>query len=249
MEIAEHLATLVHDGHRLAAAAEIAGLDAPVPTCPDWRVRDLVRHVAGVHRWAASYVTTGNQQPPRDERQFELAREQPDSDLIGWFREGHAALLTALAEADPELSCWAFLPAPSALAFWARRQAHETAIHRVDAEAAAGAVTGCAADAATDGIDELLTCFYGRPGGRLLADPPVTLAVHTTDTDTAWALRIGPDRRVTTPGAREGDCVVAGPASDVYLMLWNRRDRSGLDVTGDAAVLDLWRAKARVHWS
>lgn len=35
------------------------------------------------------------------------------------------------------VDCWTFLDAPSPLAFWARRQAHETAIHRADAQLAA----------------------------------------------------------------------------------------------------------------
>src|SRR5262249_53658636 len=59
------------------------------------------------------------------------------AELPGWFREGHAALVQALSVAGPDLNCWAFLAAPSPLAFWARRQAHETAIHRVDAGQAA----------------------------------------------------------------------------------------------------------------
>ncbi|MER6443505.1 hypothetical protein ABT275_45720 [Streptomyces sp. NPDC001185] len=38
------------------------------------------------------------------------------------------------------MTCWTFNPArvPSPLAFWTRRQAHETAVHRYDAEAATG---------------------------------------------------------------------------------------------------------------
>lgn len=247
LRVAEHVASLRRDGERLAEAAETAGLDAPVPTCPGWRVRDLVGHLGGVHRWAASFVLTDNPRPSSDEDKAAFAAPG-DDDLLEWFRAGHAALVNALAEADPALTCWAFLPAPSPLAFWARRQAHETAIHRIDAEGAAGPVTEVAPEIATDGIDELLAGFFARPRGRLVADPPVTLAVRTTDTDAAWAIRIEADRRVVTPGSREGDCVVAGPAGDLYLLLWNRRDSAGLDVKGDPAVLDLWRAKAQISW-
>ena len=53
-------------------------------------------------------------------------------------RQGCADLVAALAAAPDDLECWTFLPAPSPRAMWARRQAHETAIHRVDAELAAG---------------------------------------------------------------------------------------------------------------
>ena len=30
-----------------------ADLTAPVPTCPEWTVRDLVTHVGSGHRWSA----------------------------------------------------------------------------------------------------------------------------------------------------------------------------------------------------
>jgi hypothetical protein len=42
---------------------------------------------------------------------------------------------------------------------------------------------------------------------------------------------------------------VRGHASDLYLLLWNRRDRGGLDVQGDASLLDLWRESVRIRWS
>src|SRR4051812_11569501 len=55
MEIAEHVAALEREGVRLAAAAA-SDLDADVPPCPQWTVRDVVVHTGGVHRWAASIV-------------------------------------------------------------------------------------------------------------------------------------------------------------------------------------------------
>jgi len=35
-----------------------AGLAAPVPTCPDWTLRELAIHVGRAHRWAAEIVGT-----------------------------------------------------------------------------------------------------------------------------------------------------------------------------------------------
>jgi uncharacterized protein (TIGR03083 family) len=157
--------------------------------------------------------------------------------------------VTALRSAEPDLACWSFLAAPSPLAFWARRQAHETTVHRVDAELATGERPEVPPGIATDGIDELLTGFFARARGQLVADPPVTLAVRTADTGVAWSIEIGPDFRRVTPGADTGDCVVFGPAPELYLFLWNRRDLDGLRVTGDDSVLELWRANAQVRWS
>jgi uncharacterized protein (TIGR03083 family) len=248
MEIAEHIAHLGDEGELFARAAEAAGLDAPVPTCPEWKVRDLVRHLSGIHRWATSYVVSGDPRPKGEEEDTRFFAGVPDGELLDEYRRGHAGLVSALLVAPPELGCWTFLAAPSPLAFWARRQAHETTIHRVDAEAAGGTESRCAADVAVDGIDELLAGFFARPRGRLVADPPVVLAVRTGDTGDAWTIRIEPERRVVTSGAGEADCTVSGLASDLYLLLWNRREPDErLTVKGDRGVLDLWRARAVIR--
>jgi uncharacterized protein (TIGR03083 family) len=250
MEITEHIAVLRREGDLLAAAAAASGPDAPVPTCPDWRMRDLVRHVGGVHRWAAAHVAEGRAKPIAD-LEAVVAAWPGDGDLLEWFREGHARLATALEEAPPDLACWSFLPAPSPLAFWARRQAHETGIHRVDAESAGGTATRFSPEVAADGIDELVMGFVSRPGGRLRSDPPRTLAIVPTDIEAGWRVLIGPDgsrgqRGECGPG--EAGCTVRGAASDLHLLLWNRRDTAGIDVLGDAELMERWRSSVQVRW-
>jgi uncharacterized protein (TIGR03083 family) len=138
VEIAAHVDALERDGTLLADAADAAGLAASVPTCPGWQVRDLVRHQAYVHAWAARHVT-GQPSTALDEDDEEavLAGGPADAELIDAYRSGHSALVAALRAADPDLDCATFMPAPSPLAFWARRQAHGTAIHRYDAQSAA----------------------------------------------------------------------------------------------------------------
>jgi hypothetical protein len=56
MEIAEHVNALRREGEWLADAAGRAGLDAPVPPCAPWQVKDLLRHTGYVHRWAARHI-------------------------------------------------------------------------------------------------------------------------------------------------------------------------------------------------
>lgn len=235
----------------LADTAARLDLGAPVPTCPEWQLRDLVRHIGGVHRWAAAHVTQRRATPMGDQEETALMGSWPgDGALIDWFREGHAALVRALETADPDVACWAFLPAPTPLAFWARRQAHETAMHRVDVESAgAGVLTAFPAAFAADGIDELLFGFVSRPGRTLRAESPRTLLCEAIDTDQYWLLRIGPERVEVRSGAPAADCVVRGYASDLYVFLWNRRSVAGLDVEGDAALLDFWHRSARIRWS
>jgi MDMPI C-terminal domain/Mycothiol maleylpyruvate isomerase N-terminal domain len=53
VEIAAYTDALDRDGAALGDAAERAGLTAPVPACPGWQVRDLLRHETAVHRFDA----------------------------------------------------------------------------------------------------------------------------------------------------------------------------------------------------
>jgi uncharacterized protein (TIGR03083 family) len=164
-DVPGYIAALGREGELLAAAAERAGMGAAVPSCPGWAVRDLLKHTGYVHRWATGFVAGGPGRPPGDASEAEILSQGPgDAELPGWFCEGHAALVRALSEAPPDLDCWAFLAAPSPLAFWARRQAHETAIHRVDAEQAAGRASAPAFEPAfaADGVDELIMGLLAR---------------------------------------------------------------------------------------
>jgi uncharacterized protein (TIGR03083 family) len=259
MEISAHLAALEREGLLLADAAGEAGLAAPVPACPGWQVRDLVRHQAYVHSWAARHVA---EQAPDIIREADeaaiLGGGPPDGELIESYTAGLRALVATLRQAEPDVACATFLPAPSPLSFWSRRQAHETAIHRYDAQAARrcgppGPVGAFTPEFAADGIDELITGFAAR---RRRTGPGLSLLARAADTGGAWHFswpcdgqavtrRIGDED--ATPAA---DCVVAGPASGVYLFLWNRIPAAGagIGVSGDPAVLAAWGERVRVRW-
>jgi uncharacterized protein (TIGR03083 family) len=248
VEVSEHLAAIRREGVLLASAAERGELDAQIPTCPEWRMRDLVRHIGGIHRWAAMHVREARMRPVNG---FAEAVDAwpADGELIEWFRHGHARLVETLEQAPSDVQCWSFLPAPSPLAFWARRQAHETAIHRADADSASGTRTSYPTLDAVDGLDELLMSFVARSDGRLTADPPRSLHVHTTDSDGEWLVNIGPtDVRVTVEHA-PADCTLSGPASELFLLLWNRASTAGIAVDGDASLLEIWRGAVQIRWS
>ncbi|HUC04082.1 MAG TPA: maleylpyruvate isomerase family mycothiol-dependent enzyme [Acidimicrobiales bacterium] len=250
VDVDAHVEALRDAGLRLADAAGAAGPDAPVPACPDWVVRDLVRHQGGVHRWATGIVADRRAEPWNVELEDVAGSWPSDRSLIDWFLEGHAALLRALGDAPDDLVCWSFLPAPSPRAFWARRQAHETSIHRVDAEQAARRRSkSCSAEFAADGVDELLTGFVAG-GRRLKAEDPSTLEVRCDDTSGAWMLLIEP-AGVTVREAHDdpgADCTLSGPANDLYLALWNRRSAEGLRIEGDRAVFALFADSVRIRW-
>jgi len=259
MEIAEHIDALRRQGERLADAAGQAGLEATVPPCTPWLVKDLLRHTGYIHRWAARHITECPEDVIDGPPEADILRGgAPDPELLAWFRAGHAALVEILSTADPAVACATFMPAPSPLAFWARRQAHETAIHRADAQSASGTVPQFAPEFAADGIDELITGFgrrrkyqpgSGADGGRM--------RVLAADTGDAWLIeahegRLRP-RRDAGPGAdgaQDAGCTVSGPASGVYLFLWNRADaaRVGVTIDGDPSLLGSWQASVRVRW-
>ncbi|MEV7323160.1 maleylpyruvate isomerase family mycothiol-dependent enzyme [Streptomyces sp. NPDC093970] len=244
METAEYLQILDREGRSLAEAAATAGLDAEVPTCPEWRVRDLLRHTGTIHRWAADVVADARPGP----------RPIPDppaldgTELTSWFREGHRILVDTLAAAPPDVPCWTFHPAPvpSPLAFWTRRQAHETTVHRYDAEAARGGpVSPVATDFAVDGIDELLRGFHARPRSRVRSEDPQVLQVRAADRNAAWTVRLSAAPPVTELGALPGATAeLSGPADELYLALWNRMPVP--KVTGDPELADLWRTTSGI---
>lgn len=250
MEPTEHIKYLARDGRLLADSAAKAGTDAGVPTCPDWRVRDLLLHTGGVHRWATALVVEGHTTPP-------APGAEPDLDgdaLIEWFREGHGLLVAALSSAPDDLVCWTFMPAPTPLAFWARRQAHETAIHRVDAESALGASPApMGAEFAVDGIDELLAGFHSGGRSKVRSDVPRVLRVRATDTEAEWTVRISgqPPHTERTEGTERApaDCELSGTAEQLQLTLWNRLPLDSVTLTGDPALARLWRETSAIVMS
>jgi uncharacterized protein (TIGR03083 family) len=253
VNVADYVAQLTRDGELLAVAAERAGWDAPVPGL-DWAMRDLVTHVGGVHRWAEAIVRTAS--PTLKVAEGAVVGSGPaDDELLSWFRSGLAMLIDTLSAAPGDLECAAFLPAPDPLTFWARRQAHETAVHRSDAEAALGARTPVDAAFAADGMDELLLGFAARR-----REPPALAGVVALECGDApsWRVRMGGERIVAErAGTRAGGSAddgadsgagvrVRGGASDLYLWLWNRP--ADVTIEGEPALAEQWR-EVRVTWS
>ena len=251
MEIAGYVEAVGREARLLADAAKLGGLDADVPSCPDWDMGALLSHLSMIHLWAAGHVAElrpGSWGSLIDLADFwpGLAVFWPDDDrLVDWYLETNANLVRTLESAPLDVERWTFNLAPSPLAMWARRQAHETAIHRYDAENAAGISTQFDPTLASDGIDELLVCmaprYEGFPKTR-------TMAVHATDTDDRWHLTITPDELITVRSNEPAEMTLSGNASDLYLAVWNRGDDSNVTVTGDHDILDQWRGKKKSQW-
>ncbi|MEU7028533.1 maleylpyruvate isomerase family mycothiol-dependent enzyme [Streptomyces sp. SBR177] len=247
--IDRHIDALDAAGKALLTAAAAAGPEAEVTTCPGWRVRDLLRHTTTVHRWATAFVVEGHTSYHPDGGEPEL-----DGDaLLAYVQEGHERLVGALRSAPADLECWTFLPAPSPLAFWARRQAHETTVHRADAESALPGGPGPVDPGlAADGVDELLRGMHAREKSRVRTERPALLRVRATDTGDVWDVRLSPDAPRTernAPGAGPADCELSAPADRLYLTLWNRLPLDAVETAGDPALARLWRETSAITWS
>ncbi len=250
-----HLAVIKQNRAALLSDATASSMADPVPTCPGWTVADLLTHHGGVCRWAAEIVGQAREDN-LSVAELDLAMTAPTDreGLLAWYADSTAQLLLAL-ETAPDGPALVFLrDAPSPRKFWARRQAHESTIHRVDAlSAQLGTLpTTAAANIATylavDGIDELLMGFLPRRSSNLRADEPIVVAVAPTDSPACWTIAISTDPPVTTTGlARGADTTLTGSASALYLGLWNRGDE--IAEHGLAPVLGLWRDKVRVSWT
>jgi uncharacterized protein (TIGR03083 family) len=229
--------------------ADRAGLSAPVPTCPEWTVRDLVAHQGRVHRWAAALVR--GEQVDDDARSAWERQGRSHSDPLSWLRDGALELAHAIHEAPHDLQAVVFLEdAPAPRGFWARRQCHETTIHAVDALAASlgrpprGDEVWIKSDVAIDGIDELLGGFLTQRRSRLRCDEESLLVVAPDDSGDVWEVSLGPRPARTTRRTQVGgrdpdpDWELTGSAVELYLRLWNR--------TSSPETGDTWRRLAAI---
>jgi len=255
VEIAEHITAVGQEAALFAAAAREGGLDTDIETCPGWSMRDLVRHLSEIHLWAAAHVAQPHDKPWVDDL-AELAEFWPDlavywpedGDLIDHYLDTNANLVGALESAPLDVESFTFLPAPSPLAMWARRQAHETAVHRFDAENGAGIASSFDAGFASDGVDELLAAFAPRTS-KLQRTTTQAMVVHATDTDDRWHVTLSPEGISTIRGDGPADVTLTGDASNLYLALWNRSGDANVTVTGDQQLLEYWHENHRVRWS
>jgi uncharacterized protein (TIGR03083 family) len=235
----------------LAGLVDGADLTIPIPTCPDWTLRQLATHVGRAHRWAAEIAATRS-------AEFIPFRQVPDGRLpdhpaqhAPWLRAGAARVIAAVREAGDD-PVWAFSGLQPA-SFWARRMAHETAVHRADAQIATGYQAEFAPDLAADAIDEWLGFLSGPapgdPDPRVTALPEGTvLHIHTTDDalngSGEWLVRReGPVVKVEH-GHGKGDVALRGHAGRMLLVLLRRvpADDPQVQVIGNAALLDAWLA-------
>jgi len=237
----------------LVADAARRGLEPDVPCCEGWTVRDLVGHLGQVHRHKALIVEQRLKEAPDEETII------PEADLVEWFEEGSAMLLAALAGADPAEPAWTWHEPDQTIGFWYRRMAHETLIHRIDAEQSFGVVSGVDEELAADGVGEIIARFLtGLPDWTSFERSGPTVCVSIPGR--SWSLDEG---RYSGTSPASGDTYedllafeLGSPRADIAtsisgepvamnLWLWGRGPIEDLSVDGDAGLVATLRQAAR----
>ena len=235
----ELVASIRQEGEAIVAAGRL-GLDALVTTCGDWTVRDLLLHVGRVYLRAGTLVsersTTEQDYPPAPD---------DDADPIDYVCDALDELVAALASCDPETPVWNWSEEPPTAAFWARRMAHESTVHRYDAQRAHALVEPIDADLAHDGMDELVDVILPRVVRRDAPELPTATVLFSATDDGSWPVRFGPDGVERLEVAKDPDVTVTGTASALLLAACNRVPWSAQNVDGDASLLDAWSDQLR----
>lgn len=240
----------------LAGALDGADLERPVDTCPGWTVRQLARHVGGGHRWVEEIVRTRAAAPIADDGVRGLA-SYPDDDaatIAAWLRDGADQLAATLRDGGPGLEVWTPVPGCDG-DFWPRRFAHETLVHRADAELALGRPFVAEPEVVADAIDEwmelgsLPMMLDIKPEQRELLGAGRTIHLHATDApdglDAEWVIDLTGDVIAWRPSHEKSAVAWRGPLTELLLGLYSRRPPrdAGLEVLGDGDLLDFFLAR------
>ncbi|MGQ0716332.1 MAG: maleylpyruvate isomerase family mycothiol-dependent enzyme [Pseudonocardiales bacterium] len=239
-----------------AEALAGADLQQRVPTCPDWTLHQLAEHVGQAHRWATALINRRVTAPPDPSELGVAAAPEAPEGLVTWLRAGAGELVEAISAAGPQTHVWSWADDQSVV-FWARRMAHETAVHRADVELSLGREFALEADLAADAISEGLTLLClpqaveFRPELAELRGNGQILHLHSTDPGLGeageWIVRRTPSGPVWEHGHSKGDVAVRGAVVDLLLVLLRRvpPGQAPIEVLGDAAVFAHWLEHTR----
>lgn len=206
------------DQLRILARQPEEELAHSVPTCPGWTLDGLFGHLGSIERWAEEIVLGGK---------FVEESPAPSVGAAGWFLEGSNSFLETMARIDPEKECWTFGPPPRKAGFWLRRQAHEHAIHLVDARMASDLeAPAFSEDFMFDGIGEVLEMFTPRQLRLGRMPQPEAAVTFNVPGSGSWTVGTGPVAASIT-----------APLRSMYLGLWGRSDLTDTAVIeGDASL-------------
>jgi uncharacterized protein (TIGR03083 family) len=224
------------DGAQIIDAAERTGFAAPVGSCPGWDMGDLLWHVSEVWTFWA-FVVENHVTDETGLQGYATPERLADDLLVDWAAAAHTGLFAALTDTPPTTGVWTWTGANRDVWWVRRRMAHETAVHRWDAERVVGDPYDLPTEVAIDGIDEFLEWFAPRRRTEPLGG---TVHLHSTDPDVPaggeWMVhRLDRDGIELERTHAKGDAAVRGRASDLLLWLWGR-DAGPVEILGDRDV-------------
>jgi uncharacterized protein (TIGR03083 family) len=246
------LAALRADGRMFAdAIGEPDALTREVPSCPGWTVGDLARHLGSVyHRFRTKIGIVGADEPWGPPVLPEEAPAADDPTVVSWFEAELTQFTAFLENLDPDTPAWNWAPQARVASFWIRRGAHETAVHRWDAQLATRLPEPLESKLAGDTVAEALDTFL--PSGRFRIEHQRTGLVHLTANDLGqqWYLRLR-DTGVALldtdtlldDDAHPARAAVTGSASDLALALWGRLAFDVMETSGDPELLYALRVR------
>jgi uncharacterized protein (TIGR03083 family) len=219
-----------------SAVAAAPGVDVTVPGCPDWTLKDLVRHVGEVQRGWGAIVTAAD--PAGRPSAEQMGDREIRGDLLEWSEASTAALIDALRTTGPDSPAWAWWDeeaAPRTSGAIARHQVQEAAVHAFDAQETAGQAEPLPGVVAVDGVEEFLAVPL-RTMGKW-PHRPARITFSATD-GPSWTIDLTPTGAILDPAAAgEPVATVHASASDLVLALYGRVRYDELTVEGDRAVL------------
>lgn len=233
----EDLLFLVQD-RSAALRSSVTGspdLDVPVPSCPDWSLRDLVEHVTEVHRfWAAAVAAGPSEKPPT----VAPADDTLSADLLARSAAATEELIAALRAAGPAAGCWTWWgdsDVPMTSDAVARHQVQEAAVHAYDAQLTTGTSQPVPAVVALDGIAEFIGVSHGT--ARPWPYDPVRIGLHAAE-GASWLIDLTESGSHLIEGRHETDAGLHGSASNLLLTLHGRLPLDSLRSEGDRTTLE-----------
>jgi uncharacterized protein (TIGR03083 family) len=235
-----------------------ADLSVTVPTCPDWSLEQLVRHMGGALRWVELIVRTRAQEEVPEEKVplHDGPKEKGDpAALDAWLAETGEMTVGTLREAGPDTEVWGWAGILNA-GFWARRMVHEITVHRADATLAAGLPYEVAPEVAADAIDEWLQIIEWAQRSlpydekRDVRRPGSSIHLHATDAtpglNAEWLIDLSEQVPTWRRGHEKATVALRGPLTSVLLAFYRRLplDSPGLEVLGERELLEFWLRRA-----
>ena len=213
----EYHTWIERESDTFASVLDTAPLDARVPGCPEWALRDLAGHLGRVQRLWTDVIRAGVDVLPT----FPTSMSGPADagELAAWMRDSTRNLLDAIRTTPFDTPAWAWWRDDHTVGAIARHQVQEVAVHRWDAQSAVGTPDPIAMEIADDGVDEFL--WIAR---QMRGPAPVTFVA--TDSGRSFSASEGASA-----------VTVSAAASDLVLLLYGRVPPDDVLVEGDRATL------------